>query len=186
MEAVDQEYGEDQTAAKVGTVGQGADGVRRQDEQERGAKQEVHQKQDEIGGQVASFRRAVDGLQLQGRVRLDGEGVRPLVVEDLHLGGGAGQLPAGPLTEVLEGQLAPGGAGIEVRGVGEVGHVEGQPLRLDPPVDPAEFPHPLQEPAPGRHGLQVPFDVGPVIEGEDLQPPLGIFHVASSSPNTRR
>ena len=56
MEAVDQEYGEDQTAAKVGTVGQGADGVRRQDEQERGAKQEVHQKQDEIGGQVASFR----------------------------------------------------------------------------------------------------------------------------------
>jgi len=109
----------------------------------------------------------MDLLDLHPGVGLDGRGIGAGIIENLHLGIGGRQLPAGMGAEIPEHELLLGGLRIEGRSGGEVGHGKTELLAgLDPPEPPAEGGDPIQQPALFRLLYKICFDTRPVMEAE--------------------
>ena len=163
---------------EIGGAGKEADGVPQQPGDEKEGGDQADEQKQGVGEENGLSGVAADGLDLQVRVRLDGDGVRPVVVEDLKLGGGGRQLPAGVGAEVLEAQFSLRGLRVESGGVGVVGDGEGQLGGGNGPVGPEIAVDALEEPALLGHPLQMTGNTGVVIESEKLKAAFRGFHGA--------
>ena len=116
----------------------------------------------------AFFHGGADIFHLHHRVRLNRDGVRRGIAEDLHLIAVGHQLPAGGFAQLPELPLLRRRLRVKLTGLGKVHHGIAQFCRLAPPVGPEHGPGLFQLPALTGHVLQMADDPGVVIVGVEI------------------
>ena len=118
----------------------------------------------------------MDVLQPQGLVRLQGNRIRVLCGEDLHLDPIANLGPPGGIAQLLQGFLPLRGAGVELGSPGVIGDGVAKARGLGPAVFPEGVPRLFQPPALGGHGGEVILHVPVVIQVQVFHAALCVFH----------
>ena len=125
-----------------------------------------------VGPGRALLHGGADIFHLHHRVRLNRDGVRRGIAEDLHLIAVGHQLPAGGFAQLPELPLLRRRLRVKLTGLGKVHHGVVSLRRLAPPVGPEHGPGLFQLPALTGHVLQMADDPGVVIVGIEIDLPF--------------
>ena len=125
-----------------------------------------------VASDGAFFHGGADVFHLYHRVRLNRDGVRRGIAEDLHLIAVGHQLPAGGFAQLPELPLLRRRLRVKLTGLGKVHHGVVSLRRLAPPVGPEHGPGLFQLPALTGHVLQMADDPGVVIVGIEIDLPF--------------